>query len=145
MTKDYVLRREACILLEQDRLMKKGIQSEQANTLARHSVYKTLWILRNKACMSRMQALSILEDRQVQKRSKVKIMYFWQNKEYLSTLEYTSMLEDRIILLETVKNYCLASQNKKNSYLWYARLARRLDLKPKELIEVTERWKAQAL
>lgn len=141
MVKDYTLRKEACVLIEADKLQRKGIASEQALELAHHSVNRTLWILRNKACMSRMQALEVLEDRQVQKRSKVKIMYFWKLGTYNEQLEYNEQVTDKIILSEVIKNYMLKSTTKKQSYLWIARQSRKVGLKPRELLELIDRLK----
>jgi hypothetical protein len=137
MKRDYELRKEACILLEQARLEKKGIKTEQAVALASHSVHKTLWILRNKACLTRSQALETLENRQVEKRSKKKILYFWQLGNYSPELEYDAGLTDRLILLEAIASYCT---RKHASYIWYARQSKKLGVKPRELIELVNRY-----
>jgi hypothetical protein len=143
---DYQCRRLACILLEEARLRKKlkgkslptvASLDDYVREVATHNVNKTLWVLRNKVGLSRRQALQWLEDRQVQKRSKLKTVYFWQLGTYDTKLVYDAGLADRLILIEAIASYCT---RKKASYLWYARQSRRVGLKPRELIELVNRY-----
>jgi hypothetical protein len=128
------------MLLEEGRLKKKGVDGDVAQ-IASHNVNRTLWILRNKTGLSYMQALEALENRQVEKRSKKKIIFFWQLEKYGTELQYDEKYTDTILLKETLKNYMVKSNTKRQSYLWIARQSKRVGLKPRELLGLIEQYK----